>query len=152
MPAALPPAGTDERRFVIKDGGSATLRGVADDDITWTFTAIPDRPPTIALAKDPQAQARGSLQLVYKLEDDYGVVSAQATFTRKSPERAHGPAARALARWRANVSWIVVNARAFSFDNLPAERKLQGYTDRGLPPGLRDSTIRDAFSMLSICS
>ena len=96
MPAALPPAGTDERRFVIKDGGFATLRGVADDDITWTFTAIPDRPPTIALAKDPQAQARGSLQLVYKLEDDYGVTSAQATFTRKAPARARGPAARPL--------------------------------------------------------
>jgi uncharacterized protein (TIGR02302 family) len=96
MPAALPPAGTDERRFVIKDGGAATLRGVADDDITWTFSAIPDRPPTIALAKDPQAQARGSLQLVYKLEDDYGVTSAQASFTRKAPARAHGPAARPL--------------------------------------------------------
>jgi len=95
-PAALPPAGTDERRFVIKDGGSASLRGVADDDITWTFTAIPDRPPTIALAKDPQAQVRGSLQLVYKLEDDYGVVSAQATFARKAAARAHGPAARPL--------------------------------------------------------
>jgi uncharacterized protein (TIGR02302 family) len=96
MPAALPPAGTDERRFVIKEDGSASLRGVADDDITWTFTAVPDRPPTIALTKDPQAQARGSLQLVYKLEDDYGVVSAQATFTRKAPARTHGPAARPL--------------------------------------------------------
>jgi len=87
-PAALPPAGTDERRFVIKDGGSASLRGVADDDITWTFTAIPDRPPTIALAKDPQAQVRGSLQLAYKLEDDYGVTEARAIFTRKSGDSA----------------------------------------------------------------
>jgi len=96
MPAALPPAGTDERRFVIKDGGTASLHGVADDDITWTFNAIPDRPPTIALAKEPQAQVRGSLQLAYKLEDDYGVVSAQATFARKPPARPHGPAARPL--------------------------------------------------------
>jgi uncharacterized protein (TIGR02302 family) len=95
-PAALPPAGTDERRFIITDRGTATLRGVIDDDVTWTFNAIPDRPPTIALAKDPEAQARGSLKLVYKVEDDYGVVSATATFARKEAPRSHGPAARPL--------------------------------------------------------
>src|SRR5262249_28780125 len=53
-------------------------------------------PPTIALAKDPEAQARGSLQLAYKIEDDYGVVSAQATFTRKPDGSPRGPAARPL--------------------------------------------------------
>jgi len=95
-PAVAPPAGTDERRFVINERGTATLRGVIDDDITWTFNAIPDRPPTIALVKDPEAQARGSLQLVYKVEDDYGVVSAQATFARKPDANPRGPAARPL--------------------------------------------------------
>ncbi len=49
-------------------------------DVTWKFTAIPDRAPTIALAKEPEAQLRGSLLLAYKLEDDYGVVDAQAIF------------------------------------------------------------------------
>ncbi len=43
----------------------------------WKFTATPDRPPTIALAKDPERQARGSLQMAYKIEDDYGVTEAQ---------------------------------------------------------------------------
>jgi uncharacterized protein (TIGR02302 family) len=95
-PATLPPAGTEERRFVINDRGMATLRGVGDDDVTWTFNALPDRPPTIALAKDPEAQVRGSLKLVYKLEDDYGVVSAQATFARNQTAPSHGPAARPL--------------------------------------------------------
>ena len=47
------------------------------------FNAIPDRAPTIALAKEPEAQLRGSLLLNYKIEDDYGVVDAQATFERK---------------------------------------------------------------------
>ena len=47
----------------------------------WKFTAIPDRPPTIALAKDPERQARGSLQMAYKIEDDYGVTEAQAHFS-----------------------------------------------------------------------
>ena len=70
--------GTEERRFTINDAGSATVRGIGANDVTWQFTAIPDRPPTIALTKDPEVQARGSLQLSYKLEDDYGVVDARA--------------------------------------------------------------------------
>jgi uncharacterized protein (TIGR02302 family) len=78
-----PPAGTDERRFSIDDGGAATVRGIAGEDVTWTFNAIPDRPPTIALAKDPETQPQGALQLSYKMEDDYGVTEAKATFARK---------------------------------------------------------------------
>ncbi len=78
------PAGTQEYRFKIAATGTATLRG-AGDDLTWAFNAIPDKPPTIALAKDPEQQARGSLLLSYRLEDDYGVTEAQATFARKDP-------------------------------------------------------------------
>src|SRR6202034_3854916 len=44
----------------------------------WRFSALADHPPIIALAKDPERQARGSLQLSYKIEDDYGVTEAQA--------------------------------------------------------------------------
>ena len=82
--------GTEERRFTINDAGSATVRGVGPNDVTWQFTAIPDRPPTIALTKDPEVQARGALQLTYKLEDDYGVVDARATFKLKSGVGADG--------------------------------------------------------------
>lgn len=80
-------AGSEERRFVIADSGEVTLRGVGND-VTWSFTAIPDRAPTIALAKDPEPQLRGSLQLSYKLEDDYGVTEAQAVFALKDPGNA----------------------------------------------------------------
>src|SRR5262245_58597476 len=76
------PAGTEEHRFTITEGGSATLRGLSDT-ITWNFTAIPDRPPTIALTKEPEPQLRGSLMLAYKMEDDYGVTEAHATFKLK---------------------------------------------------------------------
>jgi uncharacterized protein (TIGR02302 family) len=81
------PVGTEERRFTIADRGTAMLRGVGEDDLTWAFNAIPDRPPTIALAKDPEPQARGGLQLAYKLEDDYGVVDAKATFALKQRQQ-----------------------------------------------------------------
>ena len=81
--APTPPAGTEEHRYTITDRATATLRGVLDDDVTFTFAAIPDRAPTIALTKDPEPQARGSLQLAYKIEDDYGVIGAQAAFALK---------------------------------------------------------------------
>jgi len=91
--APPPPAGTEERRYTIRDQGAITLRGIGDDDITWKFAAIPDRAPTIALAKDPEVQGRGALKLDYKIEDDYGVVEAKAIFERKetSEEKAGRP-------------------------------------------------------------
>jgi uncharacterized protein (TIGR02302 family) len=89
------PAGAQEYRFKIASIGTATLRG-AGDDLTWAFNVIPDKPPTIALAKDPEQQNRGSLLLSYRLEDDYGVTEAQATFARKDAPGAAGEAARPL--------------------------------------------------------
>ncbi len=76
------PAGTSEKRFLISDQGAAVLRGVGND-VTWDFQVVPDRAPTIALTKEPEPQARGALQLHYKIEDDYGVIDAQANFERK---------------------------------------------------------------------
>src|SRR6202012_235921 len=58
----------------------------------WKFTAVPDRAPTIALAKDPERQARGSLQMSYKIEDDYGVTEAQAHFAARPAEQPKGAA------------------------------------------------------------
>lgn len=77
------PAGTEERRFTVNDTGSVSVRSGYSSEVSWQFTAIPDRAPTIALAKDPEGQARGALQLTYKLEDDYGVTGAEAVLTLK---------------------------------------------------------------------
>ncbi len=89
------PAGTEEHRFTIKAAGAATLRG-AGDDVSWPFNAIPDRPPTIALTKDPQEQRRGSLLLSYKLQDDYEVTKAEAIFARKDDKTAKAEAPHPL--------------------------------------------------------
>jgi len=77
------PAGTEEHRFKITATGTATLRG-AGENLVWPFNAIPDKPPTISLTKDPEQQNRGSLLLSYRLEDDYGVTQAEATFTQNA--------------------------------------------------------------------
>ena len=91
------PVGTEERRFTISESGSATMRGFGEEDVTWAFNAIPDRPPTITLAKEPESQARGGLHLAYKLEDDYGVIDAKATFAlKRDPQADGGKGPRAL--------------------------------------------------------
>jgi Domain of unknown function (DUF4175) len=69
--------------------GTATLRGVGDD-LTWAFNATPDKPPTIALTKDPEQQNRGAMLLSYRVEDDYGATEAHATFARKDEPAAKG--------------------------------------------------------------
>ena len=81
------PKGASERRFTIKADGSAVVQGVGGN-LTWAFTAIPDRPPTIALIKPPEPQVRGSLKLDYRVEDDYGVVEAHAVFALKPVDKA----------------------------------------------------------------
>ena len=80
------PAGTEEHRLVIKGDGTASVHGVLGSEQTWTFKAIPDRAPTIALTRDPERQARGALKLDYKVDDDYGVVEGKAIFALKDAE------------------------------------------------------------------
>jgi uncharacterized protein (TIGR02302 family) len=88
-PATTAPAaaGTEERRYVIQEQAEVTLRGFGDP-VVWSFQAIADRAPTIALTKDPEPQLRGSLMLNYKIEDDYGVTEARANFALKPSQPA----------------------------------------------------------------
>ncbi|MGL3105015.1 TIGR02302 family protein [Bradyrhizobium sp. BR 1432] len=76
-PAEAAPKGTNEKHFAIAADGTAHVRAPSGQP-QWAFAATLDRPPTIALAKDPERQARGALQLSYKIEDDYGVTGADA--------------------------------------------------------------------------
>jgi uncharacterized protein (TIGR02302 family) len=94
-PASPLPPGAEERRFAINSDGAVSVHGAARNDLTWNFTAIADKPPKVDLIRDPERQARGSLRLDYRMEDDYGVVEAKATFARK-PDQSAGKAPRPL--------------------------------------------------------
>ena len=95
--AASPlPAGAEERRFLIKGDGSASVQGIGRNGLTWNFTAIPDRAPSIALTREPERQARGALRLDYRMEDDYGVTDAKAIFSRKNEPGKAGVTPRPL--------------------------------------------------------
>ncbi len=89
------PKGTSEKHFRIEADGTAHVRAPSGQP-QWRFVAAPDRPPTIALAKDPERQARGSLQLSYKIEDDYGVTEARAHFAVRANRDAKATASRPL--------------------------------------------------------
>jgi uncharacterized protein (TIGR02302 family) len=87
VPAEQAPQGTNEKHFTIAGDGTAHVRAPSGQP-QWKFSAVPDRAPTIALAKDPERQAHGSLQMSYKIEDDYGVTEAHAHFNARRGERA----------------------------------------------------------------
>ena len=86
-PTAEAPKGTNEKHFTIAGDGTVQVRAPSGQPL-WSFAATPDRPPTIALAKDPERQARGSLQMSYKIEDDYGVTEARAHVAIRTPDAA----------------------------------------------------------------
>jgi uncharacterized protein (TIGR02302 family) len=71
VPAEQAPQGTNEKHYTIAGDGTAHVRA-----------------PSIALAKDPERQAHGALQLSYKIEDDYGVTEAQAHAAARPAKRA----------------------------------------------------------------
>jgi uncharacterized protein (TIGR02302 family) len=88
-PSEQAPKGTSEKHFTIATDGTLHVRAPSGQP-QWTFSATPDHPPTIALAKDPERQARGALKLSYKLEDDYGVAEAQAHVVARPTDPAAG--------------------------------------------------------------
>lgn len=70
---------------LVRDGLLALTEENGTQIEQWSFAIIPDEPPVIRFAEDPQRAANGALELIYEIEDDYGAVSAEALF-----EQAHG--------------------------------------------------------------
>jgi uncharacterized protein (TIGR02302 family) len=110
VPAEQAPQGTNEKHFTIAGDGTAHVRAPSGQP-QWKFSAIPDHAPTIALAKDPERQARGSLQLSYKIEDDYGVTEAQAHIVARPGERPQGAAEPRPLYDTPKFSLVLPNAR-----------------------------------------
>ena len=83
-PKAPVPATTtstdQENRFSLKGDGRLVIRRSGTIVGAYDVISVPDRPPTIELKGDPKPNARGSLTVGYKIDDDYGVVGAEATF------------------------------------------------------------------------
>ncbi|MBX9758014.1 MAG: TIGR02302 family protein [Beijerinckiaceae bacterium] len=91
---ARAPATDQEMRWVLQGDGALQLRRPGGALTAFQLIAIPDRPPVVTLRGEPRGNARGSLTLAYKLEDDYGVVGAEAVFA--NPRVRGKPSSRSL--------------------------------------------------------
>jgi uncharacterized protein (TIGR02302 family) len=81
-PAAAATGGDGEHRWALKGDAKLVIRRGDQTLAAFDITSIPDRPPVIAETDPPTANVRGSLTLAYKIGDDYGVNSAEATFAK----------------------------------------------------------------------
>lgn len=60
----------------------ARLKTGAQQLARWAFNVIPDYAPTIVMTKPIEKTRRGAMKLHYKIEDDYGIASAEAQLER----------------------------------------------------------------------
>ena len=83
--AALPPAKANvtenEQRFILRGDGQLILKQFNSTLAHFDLTSVPDHPPTISLRGEPKSDSKGALTLAYKIEDDYGVLNAEAQFS-----------------------------------------------------------------------
>ena len=71
-----------ETRFTLKGDGRLVVKRASGTIASFDIEAIPDRAPTIAINGAPKMNARGSMTLAYKIDDDYGVIGAEAQVSR----------------------------------------------------------------------
>ncbi|WP_036294321.1 TIGR02302 family protein [Methylosinus sp. PW1] len=68
------PGGESEERFKLAGDAALALRGAGE----FRIQAIPDRPPTIEITQPPRNNARGTMTLGFRTDDDYGVIAGEA--------------------------------------------------------------------------
>jgi uncharacterized protein (TIGR02302 family) len=109
--AALTPSGRGDAQIFTFDGDDAagefraridanavlTVTRPGGEDLAWTFRAIKDLRPEIALAEDLTTTDDQALKLVYTVSDDYGVVGAEARFSKADDGGSGSPPAPATA-------------------------------------------------------
>ena len=71
----------NEQRFILRGDGKLVLKQYNSTLAHFDLTSVPDRPPTIALRGEAKSDTKGALTLGYKIEDDYGVLNAEAQFS-----------------------------------------------------------------------
>ena len=67
-----------ELRYELRKPAEVRVLAADSELARWVFYVIPDKPPKIAISKSPERTRRGAMKLTYTVEDDYGVVSAEA--------------------------------------------------------------------------
>ena len=80
--SAADASGAVEKRWALRGPGKLNVTNNGLAVVSVPVTIIPDNPPTIALGEPIKPNFRGSFSLSYKMDDDYGVASAEAFFDK----------------------------------------------------------------------
>jgi uncharacterized protein (TIGR02302 family) len=73
-------------KLEMRSSGTATVYADGAALASWPVSITPDHPPKITLLKEPERTPRGALKLTFRVEDDYGVVSAEGHIRRVRPK------------------------------------------------------------------
>jgi uncharacterized protein (TIGR02302 family) len=87
-PRQLPHAGVRQFSSKLVADGMLVLKSGPDEIGTWAFKVVPDTSPGISYIGDPRRAVNGTLELAYRIEDDYGAVSGKAEFDMLEPQAA----------------------------------------------------------------
>lgn len=87
-----------ELRYELRKSAEVRVLASGAELAKWTFYVTPDEPPKVALTKKPAHTRRGALRLDYTMEDDYGIVSAEAKTKRVEEEKKPKDPSKAWAR------------------------------------------------------
>ncbi len=90
--------GVQEARYEIRNGTTLRVKAGGTVIAEWPLTVLPDQTPSIALIDKLSRTPRGSLKLKYKVEDDYGVASAEVKLKKAPPKPADPKRAWAAAK------------------------------------------------------
>ena len=91
LPLLVPPASDrpqpasaapDGQRYSLKGDAQLVLQRSGNSFAAFDLHALPDHPPVITLVEPLQPNVRGSMTLNYTISDDYGVISAEASFSK----------------------------------------------------------------------
>ncbi len=80
----------------IERSATLSIRRGFGVDRSWALTVIPDRAPTIGFVGPVEVSPRGVMLFKYKVDDDYGVTSAEARIERAPPSSGSKSSSEAL--------------------------------------------------------
>jgi uncharacterized protein (TIGR02302 family) len=80
------PSDVSEVRYTLRRSGEVRVFGAGSELVKWSFVVIPDKAPKITMTRPPEISRRGSIKTFYKMEDDYGIASADLVFERLEPD------------------------------------------------------------------
>ena len=85
IPANL--SDVSELKYEVRRTGTVVAKLGGTTVGSWPFQVIPDLPPKISITKEPERTPRGGLKFAFKVEDDYGVSSAETRIRRAAPKQ-----------------------------------------------------------------